>query len=362
LPYAFRTNENGIEARFELAPCGSLLLFLSKEPREPAQADSEEKINISPAGPVKVRRIGPNVLTLDYVDVTAGNQMKKNTYFYKASQLVWQQNGMEGNPWDNAVQFRDELITKKFGADSGFEATYRFTIDGPVPKRLEVAIERADLYTISCNGISVSAKEGSWWLDKSFGKIDISSAAKEGNNTVTIKASPMTIYHELEAAYVLGDFALKEVDSGFVIVPEAGPTPGRWDEQGHPFYAEGISYAQSFDVAEPAGRYCVQLADWYGSVAEVVVNGKPAGYIYHQPWECNVTDLITAGLNTIEITVIGTLKNTLGPHHSDAPLGSAWPGMFKQAPEAGPPPGNNYQTIGYGLFKPFTLYKRKSEI
>jgi hypothetical protein len=41
-----------------------------------------------------------------------------------------------------------------------------------------------------------------------------------GENTVTIKARPFTIYHELEPAYVLGDFALKAVDSGFVIVPD----------------------------------------------------------------------------------------------------------------------------------------------
>ena len=37
---------------------------------------------------------------------------------------------------------------------------------------------------------------------------------------MSIKAQPFTIYHELEPAYVLGDFALKSLDKGFAIVPE----------------------------------------------------------------------------------------------------------------------------------------------
>ena len=59
------------------------------------------------------------------------------------------------------------------------------------------------------------------------------------------------------------------------------------------------------------------------------VNGKQAGYIAHAPWQCNVTKWIKRGNNTIEVVVIGTLKNTLGPHHGKAA----------------------YSTVGYGLFE-----------
>jgi hypothetical protein len=134
--------------------------------------------------------------------------------------------------------------------------------------------------------------------------------------------------------------------------------PGRWNEQGHPFYAGGVSYAQDFNIPQPKGRYIVSLTDWYGSVAKVVVNGKAAGYIYHQPWDCDVTEYVTSGMNSIEVLVIGTLRNTLGPHHNNPPLGSAWPSMFQNAPETGPPAGKQYQSIGYGLFEPFELGRR----
>ncbi|MHC4616711.1 MAG: glycosyl hydrolase [Planctomycetota bacterium] len=357
-PYPFTAHRTGVRARFELAPCGSLLLFLSKRPGDAVPPEVTQTANVAPAGPLRIRRVEQNVLTIDYVDVTAGGETKKDTYFYEASRFVFQRHGMEGNPWDSAVQFRDELITRTFPPDSGFEAAYRFTIEGGVPKPLYIVIERPDLYTVTCNGKRVSARKDRWWLDRAFGKIDITRAAKRGENVVTIKASPMTVYHELESAYVLGNFALRAAESGFVIVTEKPLELGPWNEQGLPLYAAGVAYAQDFRVPTPGGRYVVSLSEWYGSVAKVVVNGRPAGYIYHRPWECDITNDVAAGKNTIEVVVIGTLRNTLGPHHGNQPLGSAWPSMFRRAPQTGPPPGSQYQSIAYGLFKPFELHER----
>ncbi len=355
--YAFEKAGAGIKARYELPPCGSLLLFLSKKTYEPVIEAKETVKVVAPRGEPEISPIEENVLTLDYVDIRAGGQTKKNIYFYQASQFAFAENGMARNPWDSAVQFRDELVQKTFGPDSGFEATYRFTIQQQVPKRLWIVIERPDLYAITCNGKTVSAKKDSWWLDKSFGKIDITRASKLGKNAVTIKASPFTIYHELEPAYVLGTFKLRPVNSGFVIVggPEPAMELGSWKEQGYPFYAAGVSYRQKFDIARPAGRYLVELRKWYGSVAEITVNGVPAGHIAYQPWQCDVTELIKSGTNMIEVVVIGTLKNTLGPHHAGTALGSAWPSMFHKAPQTGPPPGKEYHTIDYGLFEPYVL-------
>jgi len=128
-----------------------------------------------------------------------------------------------------------------------------------------------------------------------------------------------------------------------------------WDRQGHPFYAAGVAYRQKFHVPEPKGRCVVGLGNWRGSVAKVLVNGQPAGYISHQPWECDVTEQVKPGENTIDVVVIGTLKNTLGPHHAGRLRGAAWPHMFQRGPETGPPPGASYDTISYGLFEPFGL-------
>ncbi|MBN2473927.1 MAG: hypothetical protein JXB62_04935 [Pirellulales bacterium] len=546
-PYPFTSGDIGIRATFHLPPCGSLLLFLSDKPLKPAPPDAGRTATIQPAGPPKIRRLEPNVLPLDYVDISVGGETRENTYFYPANRLVWQKHGLDGNPWDSAVQLHDRLIAKTFPADSGFEATYRFTIEDRVPGPLQIVIERPDLYTIACNGKPVVAQEGDWWLDKAFGKIDITSAAQPGQNAVTIKASPMTMYHELEPAYLLGDFSLKPADSGFVLSRPQPLTIGRreghvttpdgtmwlsagiqyqssskddgdpllifdlgdeydldaikiwnynevnltargvkrlkitgsatgkegsfttvigmfdldqaqsgsigpssnpyfprtlrvraadvrfvmfdilsnhrgtefpttdgsvdnafvglsevqffggrdgdeaamisgvrvaeasselggnfnrqarmlvngsgligpgWNRQGLPFYAAGVAYTQTFEVAEPQGRYRVALPSWRGSVARVRVNGRSAGHIAWQPWQCDVTKQIRPGANTIEVTVVGTLRNTLGPHHAGAVAGRAWPHIFRQAPETGPPPGEKYDTLDYGLFEPFVL-------
>ena len=358
-PYPFRRTAKGTEAVFALSPSGSLLLFLAREKRDPAPVKIEQLVRIQPAGPPAIKAVGPNVLTLDYVDVTAGGETLERAYSYQANQFAFRQNGMPRDPWDNAVQFKDEIIRKTFPAESGFEASYRFTVEGQVPSSLLAVVERPDLYSITCNGRPVRAVSGSWWLDKSFGKIDLAAVAQPGENRLTLKASPLTIYHELESVYLLGNFTLKPSEKGFVLAPAQELHLGAWNEQGRPFYAEGVSYAERFSIGAPSGRYRVSLARWYGSVARVAVNGKTAGYLAYPPWEVDVTDFLKAGENTVEVVVIGTLKNTLGPHHGDPAPGTAWPAMFQKAPSPGPPPGKGYSTVGYGLMEPFVLVNVK---
>ena len=352
---AFTSTPTGTELAFCLPPSGSLLLFLSKQPLQPGAAPATTKTTLAASGPMTIRRSGPNVLTLDHVDVTAGGQTKVDTYFYQAGQFAFKQNGLERNPWDSAVQFRDGLIKRVLPANSGFEASYRFTIAGPVPADLAVVIESADLYTIFCNGSPVRAKSGDWWLDKAFGRIALAAVAREGENVVTLKAAPFTMKHELEPADVLGSFALRAAEKGFVIASDQPLQPGRWNEQGLPFYGHGVSYQARYDLPSLSGRYAVALPAWYGSVAKVVVNGRVAGHVVAPPWECDVTEQLQRGSNTVEIVVIGTLKNLLGPHHGKPVLGAAWPRNFQTGPKAGLPPGRDYDTIGYGLFAPFVL-------
>jgi len=395
--YPFGATASGITAGFKLPPSGSLLLFLSDKSVQSAPAAREVATTIQPDGPPAVRRVGPNVLTLDYVDITADGETKTNVYFYGASQFAFQKNGMPRNPWDSAVQFKGELITKRFAPESGFTANYKFTLATAVPKNLAIVIERPDLYTITCNGQPLRRnppptppKEGSgqaraakhfpswegsgvgsrskmktdakdWWLDKAFGKISLASAAHAGENVVTIKASPFTIYHELEPAYVLGDFTLRATEHGFVIAPDHPLDLGKWKDQGHPFYSAGVVYRQKFKIEKPDGKCVVALPLWLGSVAKIAANGKLAGYIDAPPWECDVTRQIKRGENTVEVTVIGTLKNTLGPHHGKPALGAAWPSAFHVGPNPGPPPGDAYSTVGYGLFEPFRLEQKAAD-
>jgi hypothetical protein len=72
-----------------------------------------------------------------------------------------------------------------------------------------------------------------------------------------------------------------------------------------------------------------------------------------------VTAHVESGENTIDVIVFGTLKNTLGPHHGNPPLGRAWPAAFRVGPKTPPARGEDYSTVGYGLFEPFTLKQKQ---
>jgi hypothetical protein len=354
-PFPFERTARGVRLSFDLPEAGSLLLRLTEATLPPSGPVTERVVALDAAAPPAVRRVGPNVLVLDYLDVRAGGGTLERAYFYQASQFGFQKNGVERNPWDSAVQFRDELIRRTFPASSGLEATYRFTIKDRVPAGLSIVIERPDLYSITCNGRPVAPVKGQWWLDRAFGRIDIAGAVRVGENEVVLKASPFTMQHELESAYLLGDFIVDAAASGFVVSGDRPLALGAWNTQGHPFYSQGVAYTERFTIATPSGTYRVRLGRWLGSVARVTVNGTPAGEILSSPWTLDVTKLVRAGSNDVEVTVVGTLKNTLGPHHGNPGLGSAWPGMFQKAPTPGPPPGSGYSTVGYGLFEPFTL-------
>ncbi len=353
IPYA--SGADGIEV--DLPPCGSLLLFLSDKPLAQApQSDAKGAPQIvAQTAPLEIRRVRPNVLLLDFVTVTAGGETKENVHCQRAGQFVFRKNGMHANPWDHAIQFKDEFLAKTFPPDSGFKAAYGFTIEGAPPKPMYAVVERADLYKVSCNGKPVAVDRASWWLDKAFVKMDISEMVQIGENQLTIEASPFTVFHEVEAAYILGEFSLKASDKGFAIIPAQPLQLGPWNEQGYPLYGDAVSYSAGFDVASVGGAYEVSLPKWLGSVAEVMINGKSSGYIYRQPFRLDVTKQMLEGRNTVEVVVYGTLKNTMGPHHGNPPLGIASPGAFDKVKDPGPPPGSTYSTIGYGLFEPFVL-------
>ena len=123
-------------------------------------------------------------------------------------------------------------------------------------------------------------------------------------------SSELSQGHNRRAEFLLDSSGLEPVAVG-------------WNRQGHPFYAAGVAYVQKFNVTDPKGEYFVALGNWYGSVSKVVVNGQPAGYVAYPPWKCDVTDRIKPGENTIDVEVIGTLKNTLGPHHAGELRGAA---------------------------------------
>ncbi len=312
--YPFTRKSDAVQLAFELPPCGSLLLFLAEESLPPITVAEKSATPVARSGALQIRRTTPNVLTLDYVDISVGGETREQLYYYRANQMAWQKNGLPRNPWDSAVQYQDELISKTFPPDSGFAVTYRFTIEGTVPEPLSIVIERPDLYSITCNGTPIRAPKDSWWLDKSFGKIDISALARPGENAVTLKAQPFTMYHEIAAAFVLGDFSLRPALSGFVIVPPEELSIARGlahatDIEGVAWLTAGIGYQR--DPSAKEGND--------GAPFVTFDLGRPVDLAAIEVWNYNEASLPGRGVKKMEILGSASLE---GPDAWSQPLGS----------------------------------------
>lgn len=365
-PYPCEAEGQQMRIRVSIPPSGSMLLCLRNTARTGPAVPSVHRIEIPSTGETIVQRLTPNVLTVDYCDLTLIGKTESNLYFYQAQQKAFLQHGLERNPWDGAVQFKSSILDKDtFARESGFDATFHCVVAEGVDRRsLRAVVERPELFRVTVNGRSVTSQKGAWWLDRSFGVFNIGKFVAVGENLITVTCSPFTIHSELEPVYILGNFSLEQSERGFRVAPESLLHLGAWNEQGLPFYADAVGYTRPFVLTGKqvkSGRFSVQLGKWNGTVATVSVNGKNAGVIAFPPYELDVTKALKEGKNTICVGVVGSLKNTLGPHHNNPSLGRAWPSQFQQGAREGVAGGKEYSTVGYGLFEEFTLLEYVNE-
>ncbi len=361
--HPFERRGGGVLVKFTLPPGGSRLFCLRRDQTESPLEFEQEIREVKPEGTLEMMPVSANVLTIDYCDLRLGGREERNLYFYDAQRKAFEQHGLGRNPWDSAVQFKTNIIDQdKFPPNSGFEAVYWFTVTPETDlSSLWLVVERPAFYGVSVNGRKVEPVQDAWWLDRAFGVFEIGNVARTGRNRISLRASPFTIYTELEPVYLLGNFFLETQDRGFKLVPSGRLHLGGWAEQGMPFYAGGVSYGKTVEIRnlDPEfERFWVKLGAWRGAVAEVKVGERSAGFIAFEPFELDITNLLSEGRNKISVIVYGTLKNTLGPHHNNPQLGTAWPGMFQKGADGGYPPGLAYQVVGYGLFDDFQIQAR----
>jgi hypothetical protein len=352
-----------INVNFTLNPAGSLLLFFPKVKTE-GFAKPVVTSNFTPvatASPMTITRDADNALMIDFCDVMVGGELTKDLHVFDAADKIFKFYGFKnGNPWNTSVQYKTNIIDRDtFGIRTGFEASYNFTIKGKFDySSIKAVVERPHLWSVSINGKEIKPETGKWWLDRSFSVYNIGPLVKTGDNTISLKAVPMTVYSEVEPVYIIGNFSVEPVAKGFIMkAPPSKLLPGSWLIQGMPFYSWGVTYSKEYSIDKPEGRYEVSPGAWKGTVAEVAVNGKPAGVIAFPPYCADITGFIEQGKNKIDIKIIGSLKNLQGPHHNNPAEGIASPWMWRNIKSY--PAGKDYRMYDYGLSKDFILLNGK---
>ncbi|MBI1932470.1 MAG: hypothetical protein HYS24_08025 [Ignavibacteriales bacterium] len=352
-----------IKFNVEIEPAGSALFYISdSEINEFPQFDKIEmdkmtEVNSSPE--IKITSEKQNVLNIDFCDLQVGENEYKDLNVYNAAANVFKAHGFkDGNPWNTSVQYKTSILDRgNFGNETGFTASYNFTIEDDLNfENLTAVVERPENWELFINNNKIENEKNEWWLDKDFGVYKIGRFVKKGLNKIDLKCYPMKIHAEIEPIYILGDFSVEPNEKGWKIKkPNSVLKLESWKNQGMPFYSWDVNYEKEFNVNYKAKKYCVKIEDWKGTVASVSVNDKDAGIIFLDSEPLDVSKFINEGKNKVNVKIIGSLKNLLGPHHKNPVPGLVspwhWRGMDKY------PSGSEYQMLDYGLFGSIRLFE-----
>ena len=342
---------NKIRVKLNLLPRAHELLLVCDSPSIAAAVPRHTEpmrtpVKLTPHG---IQRIHPNLLYVDYGDLEAYGQQRRDVNTAVADTQNWRWQGFDKNPWEWYRQFRRTLIDRPVEKDTGFAFTYRFAAGMKLSKKtidsLRVGIEMPWLYRIDLNGVVIEPGDGQRWFDESMRSFPVGQAVRPGENALTITARPFHMLCNIMPIYVTGDFSLASVDRGFLINDPVGPAMGDWTTQGMPFYPDRVRYEYAFNLPKRADGLVARIPSWEGSVAVVLLDGREIAPVMHPPYECEVPGPIEAGSHTLAVDILGNMRNMMGSHHIDK-LPLRW--TYEYAP-AHMPPGKSYRLDPTGL-------------
>ncbi len=103
--------------------------------------------------------------------------------------------------------------------------------------------------------------------------------------------------------------------------------------------------------------YKIKLNNWKGTAAILLLNGKKVGDLSYAPFEFTLKEGLKVGNYVVEVQVIGSLKNTLGPHHNNPKPGLVSPWLWRGVKNY--PSGAAYDVYDYGLMEDFEILELK---
>ncbi|OGS24276.1 MAG: hypothetical protein A2297_06185 [Elusimicrobia bacterium RIFOXYB2_FULL_48_7] len=335
-----RTEGGYLSTALEIPPAGSCLLVRTREKRrlEPLRTYGREKTLMALAGKWAFRRLAENSLTLDFCRYRTGS-----------------------GPWSEKIpvitlqrKLEKTARTRRMSLKYSFETAF-----DRKPGSIFLVMEQPEKHKIKVNNRAVRYKDAGWWIDTSFKKIDISSYVKlNGANTVELECrfinpkKPKTDIYvkngiELESVYVTGAFsvtgAFRKMKNTFVekydypkqsvlakgatgfagkrfVLENEKEAAGLKEPvlAGYPFYAGPLLYGREFEFhgdIRRNERVFLKFSGFNATAAKIRLNSKESGAALLPPYEIDVTKSIRKGKNRLEVEIVNSLRNLLGPHH-----------------------------------------------
>ncbi len=268
---------------------------------------------IGPA--VEFSRTDPNVLTLDTCQWRMeGGAWSAATEVWRAQDALRRSLGMRSNYYNGLPQRYRWALSAHPRDGARVELRFTFGVRDVPAGQVYLLLESAERFRVKLNGQSVVNTMAGWYLDRAMTRVAL-PGLRAGENELVLSCA-YTNYMELEDCYLIGDFG---VSLAREIISEPGRLHfGDWTAQGYPHYAGSMVYHGSLDYT-PGRRVRIYLGEYSAVDVAVHVNGKPAGHI---PWRAanglEITPLLVPGANRIDIEVVGSPRNMLGPLHRAA--------------------------------------------
>lgn len=352
-PVATTTRGELIDADVQLPPTGSLL-FATTSDASGFPITLVENLEPVATGLLlpdwDIQRIDPNVLTLDFCRY----------------QIAGMKEWSEEVP---VIGVQEILNAQKYVGPVALQ--FRFETQRFLNKNVQIAvvIEEAAKWEVRVNGRAVRYEGLPFYRDISFHPIDISLQIQDGENLIELRrqfeyGDPSSYKDhakrygtELESVYLIGDFCVSGFPSeqpipvnphhtkwGLPKIPVLRYQP-RWiltDDkqvvntgdlvaQGYPFFSGRAILNQrvNIDAPKPGERVFFELSRHDAVVTKVRLNGYHCGDIVWQPLRAELTPHVQEGENLLEVEIVSSLRNLLGPHHNTmGELVSVGPGDF----------------------------------
>ncbi|MFW6457626.1 MAG: glycosyl hydrolase, partial [Planctomycetota bacterium] len=309
-----------------LAPSGSRLFVVgASEPPLPAmpetKTEAREHIDTSDW---TVQRNDPNVLVMDYISFRVnGGETRGPEEVLKADQMIRDELGFERRGGRMVQPWKRKSADSEAGA--ALELKSVFHVDSLPGGVLRLALEQPERYRVELNGHEIPIEsECGWWVDRAIRLLPVDPALiHEGQNEIRL-AGHYDSDAGLEAMFLLGDFAVEMRSRRPVIEKMPAPGFGDWTQQGLPFYTGSVAYRRMVDLgrASKSGRVHVELPDFRGVCARVLIDGEEAGVVAWPPYEVDITDVMRdRELVELTVEVVSHRRNAFGPLHNT----ETWP-------------------------------------
>jgi len=323
-----------IVTRLSFPPLSSHLLLL-REGEKPVDIPTKEcavRETIHLPSRYRVKRHAPNALTLDFCRCRRGE-------------------GAWSDPLP-VIAVQEMLEEENFAGPVSLQ--FRFQVEDR-PRSIQVALEDAEEYDIKVNGQPVAYAGLPYYVDRSFHAVDITAQVRVGDNVIEISRhfqppakaafSLGSLFQthsgvELESIYLIGDFGAKGALSPreerpgcvrfspqFALTREAEVCGGDLSKEGYPFFAGRLSLMSTAQLLAPRNgeRVFLTLPNLDVALAKVRVNGQEAGPVLWKSYRVEITSLVKDGDNAVEIELVTSLRNLLGPHHRpDGEVDETW--------------------------------------